>query len=162
MVDNPYEIAAAVLIRESGCTVREYRKGNSGRAYTADDWGIDVPRPRGPISFGTFAHEVAHQLLHRYGSRQRWVEEVEAEEFAIKCFDRFDLDGRERYEQNATRHLAGSFMKAVRRSGRLAAVIKEKYPEWWRRVGELDTYPARWLREREEVTLDVVQGHHHR
>ncbi len=164
MVDgrNLYEIAAAVLIKESGCTVRRYRKKNTGVAYTHDDdWGIEVPKPRGPISFGTFAHEVAHQLLHRRNPAPRWVEEVEAEQFALDSFDRFGLGGRDLYEQVAAKHLAYSFAKAVRRSKRLVTVIPEKYPEWWRLVLQADTYQARFLRASEGGDADALQEHFH-
>ncbi len=138
MATSPFEIAAAALLATSGCTVRLYRSSNTGTAYTdAGDWGIEVPEPRGPVSFGTFAHEVGHQLLHRpdSGARRvpRWLEEVDAESFALECFDRFALRGRDRYEQNVTRHLYRSFFKALR-AGASEAAIRAAAPMWWARA----------------------------
>ena len=148
-VENPYEMAGAALIASSGCNVRKYRTSPTGTAYTQDDdWGIEVPRPRGPISFGVFAHEVGHQLMHRSNSKPRWVEEVEAEEFALLAFARFSLDGSEKYERRAAEHLSYSFWKAVRRSERLLAVIPEAYPEWWPMVIATETWSAKQLIER--------------
>jgi hypothetical protein len=89
-----FEEAGAALLAETGCTVRKWRTKTTGVAYTnADDWGIEAPRPRGALSFATFAHEVAHQVLHRRNSKPRWLEEIEAWEWALAQFDRFDLPG---------------------------------------------------------------------
>jgi hypothetical protein len=131
---EPYERAAAVLLRESGCTVRGYRSRNTGRAFTrADDWGIEVPRPRGPVSFAVFAHEVGHQLLHRgNGKTGRWLEEVEAWEYALAQFDRFALPGVERARVDAAVSLRYAAAKSLR--GRLssatARAILDRMPEW--------------------------------
>jgi len=135
----PYARAADVLIRESGVVIRRWRSGNTGTAATSDkDWEIEAPQPRGPVSFGVFAHEVAHQTLHRRNSKPRWREEVEAEEWALAQFDRFDLAGRERYERHAALHVGRTFLKAIRRSrrerGALAREILIAYPEWWERA----------------------------
>ena len=131
---NPYEIAAETLLRETGCTVRTWRKRNTGRAHTsARDWGIDVPRPRGPISFATFAHEVGHQLLHRSnGSYPRWLEELEAWEYALAQFDRFNLVGRDKAQTDAAESLAYAANKAIRRraSAETAQRILDRYPDW--------------------------------
>jgi hypothetical protein len=139
MKPNPYRRAADVLVRESGVTVRKVRSSNTGRAAIDDDaWAIDAPEPRGPVSFGVFAHEVAHHLLHRWPpKRPRWVEEVEAEEWALAQFDRFELRGRDRYEAHAAKHLAYTFAKATRRSPRLFSTIIETYPGWWDRVEQI-------------------------
>jgi hypothetical protein len=128
---NAYRAAADVLIRESGVTVRKWRKGSNGTAYTkSDDWGIESPEPNGSVSFAVFAHEVGHQCLHRRNSTPRWQEEIEADEFALAQFERFDLAGIEQARAFAARCLAYSFSKAIRRSPRLAGVIASEYPEW--------------------------------
>lgn len=136
---NRYEQAADVLLRESGCTVRAYRNANTGTAFTdSADWGIIVPRPRGPVSFGVFAHEVGHQMLHRGpSSKARWVEEVEAEHYALAQFDRFALPGQSRYEELAARHLAYAFRKAVRRGVR-PWLIAASQPYWFRCAQEVE------------------------
>lgn len=124
-----YEDAAAALLRESGCTVRKWRKNNTGTAYTkARDWGIECPRPTTARRFGVLAHEVGHQLMHRQGQKPRWVEEVEAEVFALEQFLRFGLPGIETYQHVAVRHLRYTFAKATRRSPRLHAVIYARFP----------------------------------
>lgn len=139
MASNRYRETADVLLRESGVTVRKWRTSNTGAAATRSAlWEIEAPEPRGPVSFGVFAHEVAHQLLHRTGSKQRWMQEVEAEDWALEQFDRFELPGRERYEQHAAEHLAYAFAKAIRRSKRLVAEIVRTYPEWWLRAEQAD------------------------
>jgi hypothetical protein len=128
----PYVRAAEQLTRESGVTIRSYRSSMSGRAYTRDDeWAIVTPVPLGPISFGVFAHEVAHQLFHRSGRKPRWQQEVEAEEYALEQFDEFGLRGRERYERRAAEHLDRTFGRAIKRSPRLAGVIREAHPYWY-------------------------------
>lgn len=143
---NVYEEVGATLLRETGVTVVKWRAGNSGVAdWRSADWEIEAPHPRGPVSFGVFAHEVAHQLLHRTGSKPRWRQEVEAEEWALAQFDRFGLPGRDQYERNAAKHLAWSFCKAIRRSPRLTAVIINAYPEWWARAEASGGYAAKRL-----------------
>jgi hypothetical protein len=145
--------AATDLLRESGCTIRRWRASNTGRAATRSElWEIEVPEPRGPISFGVFAHEVGHQLLHRHGSLPRWREEVEAEEYALAQFDRFGLKGRERYEEHAALHLGWAFVKAIRRSKTVAAQIVEAYPEWYERAIRVHNEPSM---SRERKRLDV-------
>jgi hypothetical protein len=130
-----YREAADLLVRESGVTVRKWRTSNSGSAdLKSHEWEIEAPEPRGPISFGVFCHEVGHQLLHRVGTKPRWLQEIEAEEYALAQFDRFGLAGRDRYEHHAARHLGWSFLKAARRSKRAAARILAEQPEWWARA----------------------------
>lgn len=133
---SEYEKAASVLLRESGCNVRKWRKSNTGTAYTSsDDWGIETPRPRGQASFAVLAHEVGHQLLHRHNGKQRWLEEVEAWEYALGQFDRFGLGGRERAEATANRCLAYAVTKALRRRCSQAtyeamkARLEKRWPE---------------------------------
>jgi hypothetical protein len=133
-----YERAAAALLASSGCTVRRYRTKTTGTAYTtSDDWGIEVPRPRGPVSFAVFAHEVAHQLLHRSNSKPRWLEEIEAWEFALDCFPRFELSGVERARRDAARSLRYAFLKAGRRAKpETVATMVERFPRWvWNEGG---------------------------
>ena len=130
---NPYRAAAQELLRESGCTVRKWRSSNSGRAFTSsDDWGIEVPDPRGPVSFGVFAHEIGHQMLHRHnGKTPRWLEELEAWEYALDQFPRFGLKGRERAQSDAAKSLVYAAVKANRRcSPETAAAILDRFPDW--------------------------------
>jgi hypothetical protein len=132
VTDNPFEIAGKALLLESGCTVRKWRGANTGRAFTrAADWGIEAPDPRGPISFGVFAHEVGHQMLHRHGSRPRWLEELEAWEYALAQFERFNLPGKERSQADAAKSLVYAAAKADRRgSPETARKILDRFPEW--------------------------------
>ena len=114
---DAYQLAALALLDESGCTVRAWRKRATGVAYTRSaDWGIEVPTPTTARRFGVFAHEVGHQVLHRDSHRQRWLEEVEAWEYALEQFDRFDLDGREHAQHDAESFIAYAVRKALRRS----------------------------------------------
>lgn len=135
-----FQRAAETLLRESGCIVRKWRTTRTGVADVKNAaWEIEVPEPRGPISFGVFAHEVGHQMLHRGRNLPRFVEEVEAEEYALAQFDRFELPGRGKYEKHAARHVGYSFVKAIRRSKILARVIFEAYPEWWEKAEAVDS-----------------------
>lgn len=128
---NPYEAAAQVLIRESGVTVRKWRKNATGTAYTSSkDWGIESPEPRGPISFAVFAHEVGHQMLHRHNSAPRWLEELEAWEYAIDQFSRFQLDAKG-VRQKMVRSLRYAAEKASKRcSPESAQALLDRYPKW--------------------------------
>ena len=128
-----YAAAAQTLLRESGCTVRRWRSGSSGSAYIGTpDWAIECPRPTGPVSFAILAHEVGHHLLHGDKKRRpRWVEEVEAWEYALAQFRRFGLSGSVQLERHAAISIGYAFVKAIRRSPLLASTIFERYPEWW-------------------------------
>jgi len=132
---EPFLGAAAALLVESGCTVRNWRSSpRSGAAYTRSlDWGIEVPEPRGPISYCTFAHEIGHQMLHRSNSTPRWVEEVEAFEYALATFDRFDLPGRGRAQADASRALVTTARKTLRRAkapGSMWLRMHGRWPLW--------------------------------
>lgn len=136
---EPFLSAAVTLLDESGCTVRKWRKATTGLAYVSDDdWGIVTPEPRGAISFATLAHEVGHQMLHRRGdgrrvSSHRWMREMEAWEYALEQFDRFQLPGRDRARKVAAECMDYAIRKACRRSKRpneLAARILERIPDW--------------------------------
>jgi hypothetical protein len=125
-----YEDAARVLLRESGCTVRKWRTTATGTAYVeADDWGIETPHPRGPISFGVLAHEVGHQVLHRHNSLPRWLEEIEAWEYALAQFERFGLDGEIAARLKAGRCLGYAIEKAARRhpTEKTALAMQQRY-----------------------------------
>ena len=114
---EPWRTAVLTLLRESGCTIRRWRKAYTGRAYTREaDWGIESPQPRGAKSFGIFAHEVAHQMLHRTNGKPRWQEEIEAWNWALACFDRFGLPGREPVELWAHECVRYALAKARRRA----------------------------------------------
>lgn len=121
-----------MLVRETGVTIRKTRSSSTGVAYThADDWGIAAPRPAGPISFGVFAHEVGHQLLHRGRSRIAWLNEIEAWEYALAQFDRFGLPGVERSRADAAQHLRYVAGRSGRRcKPETARAIVERYPAW--------------------------------
>lgn len=147
----PWEPAARTLIGESGCTVHRWRSSNTGIAYTrSDDWGIEVPQPRGPVSFGVLAHEVAHQLHHRYGkgSRPRWLEELEAEEWALQQFARLGLPEAEVYQRTARRHLQRVADRVVRHrklTPETAEALLARFPDWvwvWGSVGDAAAHTA--------------------
>jgi hypothetical protein len=139
---NRYEEAARVLLAESGCNVRKWRTKNTGTAYTSsNDWGIETPRPRGQASFAVLAHEVGHQLLHRHNGKQRWLEEVEAWEYALGQFDRFGLPGSDRAEVTAERCLAYAVTKALRRRASRATyeAMQKRLAERWPEVATTAT-----------------------
>jgi hypothetical protein len=152
---DQFEQAAARLLAESGCTVRRWRSGNSGAAWTEDaDWGIEVPEPRGPVSFGTFAHEVGHQMLHRNGSAARWLEEIEAWEYALAQFDRFELPGRERTQADAAKCLRYAAAKAERRCAPSTAQrILDRMPAWVWAGTEHDGVAGRLVDKALEATV---------
>lgn len=131
---EPFLSAANVLLAESGCTIRKWRTGLTGVAYTHDDdWGIETPEPRGPGSFAVLAHEVGHQLMHRFNSDPRWLEEIEAWEFAIAQFERFELPGLERVYPDAKRSIEYALSKAERRSTRPTELVPRmlaRRPAW--------------------------------
>jgi hypothetical protein len=129
---NPYQDAADVLLHETGCVVRKWRQNNTGVAFTtAPDWGIEAPRPRGPISFGVFAHEIGHQVLHRHNSAPRWLEEIEAWEYALKQFENHGLAGYDAAQLNAAKGITWAARKASKRcSWESAYKILNRVPDW--------------------------------
>lgn len=136
--NEPYLSAASALIDHVGCVVTKWRSNTTGVAYTNDeDWAIEVPRPRGPKSFVVFAHEVGHQELHRTNrsGRLRYHEEIEAWEYALDTFERFNLPGRDQAQVIAAEYLTWAFIKAVRRARNTAdarwRVIQREAPRWW-------------------------------
>lgn len=131
-----WQQAVDQLIKESGVTVRRWRNSNSGVAYTgADDWGVEIPVPKGPVTFCTAAHEIGHQIKHRRnGKTPRWVEEVEAWEYALEQMERFELpDKAGRAMIAATKQIDYSFGKAFRR-GVSIKDINDRFPEWVKRI----------------------------
>lgn len=129
---NAYERAGATLLAESGCEVVRWRTHSTGIAWlAADRWMIEAPRPRGPVSFGVFAHEVGHQMLHRgRGSRSRWQKEIEAWEWALDCFARFELPRVERARLDAVRSLSWVAHASARHAKPgTARAIRARY-EW--------------------------------
>lgn len=159
MPDNPnaYEEAANALLRETGCTVRKWRKNNTGTAYTKSaDWGIEAPRPREPISFVVFAHEVGHQDMHRHNSAPRWLEEIEAWEYALAQFDRFELDGRDKAEAQGAASLRYAAHKAsLRCSAKTANAILDRMPDW---VDRHEDDPRKRSYGVWERLLSIVEG----
>lgn len=138
---EPYLSAARTLLAESGCVVTKWRQKMTGGAYThSPEWRIEVPEPRGPISYAVFAHEVGHQMLHRKDTRERkvprWQEELEAWMWALATFERFRLPKVELAKRDCEDSMAYAFSKALRRSrtlaGReaLAARFVEASPGW--------------------------------
>jgi hypothetical protein len=122
--DNPFELAAGALIIASGCKLRATRSGSSGIAYTrSDDWGIEAPRPRGPVSFA---------------KPPRWVREVEAWTFALACFPAFGLAGVDKAEARARRSVGYAFAKSIRRNRGVARKIADRFPLWWAAVDRDD------------------------
>lgn len=126
---QPWLAAARVLLAESGCEIRRVTR-QSGRAYTRSrEWLIDVPPVADGARFGVFAHEVAHQLLHRHlrGDLRvgpRWREEIEAWVWALAQFDRFELPGFAQAERRATESLDYVLLKAVRPARDRAAMYE--------------------------------------
>jgi hypothetical protein len=117
---SPFREAALTLLEETGCTVATWRATTSGRAHITDrNWKIEVPEPRGPVSFATFAHEVGHQVLHRNGRRPRWIEEAEAWRYALDQFDRFELPGKDRAEADAHKCMDWTVEKTIRRRAKI-------------------------------------------
>jgi hypothetical protein len=130
---EPWRSAAQTLLDETDCSIHKWRSNMTGISYSYAD-EIEAPRPKSAISFAIFAHEIGHQRLHRRnGKYPRWREEVEAWDFALDQFARFDLKGRNKARQRAVRSIAYAFGKATRR-GADPMEIKRTYPNWVRAV----------------------------
>jgi hypothetical protein len=130
---EPWRSATALLLDEHGLRVRRWRGSTTGCAYHAVP-EIEGPEPRGRVSFAVLAHEVGHKALHHGRSKPRWLEEVEAWDFALGQFERLRLgDPGAGVRRRAQRGVAHSFGMAIRRGAdpdRIAAAA----PDWWRTV----------------------------
>lgn len=130
---EPWRSATAHLLDRHGLRVRRWRSSTTGCAYHHTP-EIEGPVPRGRVSFAVLAHEVGHKALHHGRSKPRWLEEVEAWEFALLQFERLNLgDPGVGVRRRAERGIAHSFGMAVRRGAdpdRIAATA----PGWWRIV----------------------------
>ncbi len=137
-----WQDAVDQMIKESGVTVRRWRNTLSGRAFCgSDDWGVEIPVPKGPVSFAIAAHEIGHQLKHRKGQRPRWVEEVEAWEYALEQLARFELPGYNKVLRRATNSIDHAFHKAMRRGVALEKIAAQ-CPVWVERVWHKILYEA--------------------
>lgn len=126
-----YHEAAEHLLRRERVRVRGRRKATTGVAYP--DGSVIIPDVRGPISFATAAHEVGHVVLgHSFNGRRlpRWVEEVEAWQYALDQFESYGLAGYDRAYLDAARCVAYAFSKAIRR-GVDPETIRERFPGWY-------------------------------
>lgn len=95
------------------------------------------------MSFATFAHEIAHHLLHRGNSVPRWLEEIEAWEYALDQFERFELPGVDDARRDAVRCLHYAAAKAEKRcSPATAQRILARY-EWVFASRNTDTHVSR-------------------
>jgi hypothetical protein len=134
---EPWRSAAQTLLDESGITVRRWRSNMSGVALHGGS-AIEAPTPRTAKSFAVLAHEVGHQTLHKNnGSYPRWREEIEAWDFALGCFKRFNLRGSRKLLPWVERSIAYSVGKAERRvadPGQLYAELRRNYPRWAKRI----------------------------
>lgn len=155
---EPFLSAAQTLLDETGCEIKRYRKASTGVAYTkSPEWWIVVPRPTTPERFGVFAHEVGHQVLHRFNSAPRWLEEIEAWEYAEQQVARFELPPID--PRRIERCVDYALSKAIRRSSDPEALLA-KVPERWRYVVELrrgHSHHALWQKT-EDQALRVKAG----
>jgi hypothetical protein len=132
--NEPWRSAAQTLLDEANVTWSPSKSSNSGVAKTDGSRRIIAPAPKGRVSFAVFAHEVAHVVLHeRNGKVPRWQEEVEAIEFALDAFTRFELPGKGKQRKADVSPVAYAFHKAIRR-GADPEAIRKAYPGWWKRV----------------------------
>lgn len=131
--ETPFWQPAFILLKESGCTCR-WRNGLTGRAFTSSsDWLIETPPPTTARRFSVFAHEVGHQVLHRGSKLPRWLEEVQAWDFALDAFKRFDLDDLAwlaAYEE-AIPSLRYSFKKALRLGVAPSVIYADPEANYW-------------------------------
>jgi len=112
---DPWLEPAVQLLDESGCVIYGYHRGVGGFAFRRD-WRIVIPAVSSALRFGVFAHEVGHKMLHHdNGSYPRWLEEVEAWEYAGEQFVRFDLELPDAVLNRADNSIDYALAKAIRR-----------------------------------------------
>lgn len=127
---EPWLSAASQLLRESGCEISKYRNNLTGLALTSavgGHWWIETPRPSTAKRYAVLAHEVGHWTLHYQKGGRRWLEEVQAWDYALSTFDRFNLPDKEQVLEYAQRCVGYSIRKAVRRGATDFTGLPEHY-----------------------------------
>lgn len=130
--ETDYSRAALELLKESGCTVHRWRSALTGVAFCeSPEWLIEAPEPTTALRFAVFAHEVGHQMLHRGSRMPRWLEEVQAWEYSLDQFKRFELPEIEVAYTRARRSLTRSFTKAIRAGVPPTMFYANVEAHWW-------------------------------
>lgn len=138
---EPYLSAARTLLEESGSAIARY-VSDEGAAWLEDGvlW-IEVPRPVDLVTFAMFAHECAHNVLHRKGRKAIWLKECEAWAAAFAACDRFGFNGQD----EALREYV---------SGKLAGVVEDAYDAGAKGMERLDDFG--WADLRADFCQPVV------
>ena len=124
---NKYELAGNELLKQYNISIKTVRQSMSGVAYI-EDRVISAPAPKRPLSFAIFAHEVGHIANGRLSPR--WRSELQAWEFSLGCFRRFNLAISKEVKQRMRYSMAFALAKALNRKMKRVPEELKKYKKY--------------------------------
>ena len=141
-MNNSYAEAGDILLEEffaDGGKIRKWRDWMAGAAWY-ETKEIACPMPRTAKSFEIFAHEVGHILANPDRKAPSWKRELQASEYALEQFERFNLKLPRETKKHIYWYITYSVCQALNRgmkkvpdevkkytAGRIAKVPKVKF-----------------------------------
>lgn len=114
-MQNKYQEAADILLKEHGIIISKIRSTMSGVAYH-DTNRIECPKPKSATSFAILAHEIGHRALNHNGNGKSCMAEYQAEMFTIAQFKRFGFAMPHKVKDRINRHIAYGLAQALNRN----------------------------------------------
>lgn len=129
---DPFRAAAADLLARYRCEVVGWTEAGVGSATNLlPIRAIRCPPLVTDVSLKILAHEIAHHQLHGRGGRTAWIQELEAEQWAIARLDEFDL-ATAAVRQHSASYVVGHMVRSLSKSSdapMLAQRMLDRLPE---------------------------------
>jgi len=121
---DPFRAAAADLLERYCCEVVGWTEAGVGSATNLlPIRAIRCPPLIDGISLKILAHEIAHHELHHAGRRTAWIQELEAEQWAIARLDEFDL-ATASVRQHSESYVVGHMVRSLGKSSDAPALAQ--------------------------------------